>query len=102
MKVTKLTIVPVTLVIQYFGYGVTTTAKVKLSLFILLLGVGVATVTDIQLRMDGFMYGVCAVVTTAVFQLWQGTKQREFGVSGTQLQVQKLVTLPHHDSKSQS
>lgn len=85
-QVTKLTIVPVTLAINYFFYSVTTTNKVKLSLFILLLGVGVATVSDVELRPIGFFFGVLAVLTTAMFQIWQGTKQKEFGVSGTQLQ----------------
>ena len=56
-----------------------------LALFILLAGVGVATVTDVELRPVGMCWGVLAVSTTAVFQIWQGTKQKEFGVSATQL-----------------
>ena len=32
------------------------------------------------------MFGCCAVVTTAMFQIWQGTKQKDYGLSGTQLQ----------------
>mmetsp|Transcript_30892 Transcript_30892/g.67660 ORF Transcript_30892/g.67660 Transcript_30892/m.67660 type:complete len:356 (-) Transcript_30892:579-1646(-) len=85
-QVTKLTIVPVTLAINYFYYNVSTTNKVKLSLFILLLGVGVATVSDVELRPVGFLFGLLAVLTTAMFQIWQGTKQKEYSVSGTQLQ----------------
>lgn len=86
-QVTKLTIVPVTLMINAFGYGVYSTAKVKLSLSILLLGVGIATVTDVELRPLGMGFGASAVLTTAVFQIWQGTKQKDFGVSATQLQA---------------
>ena len=85
-QVTKLTIVPVTLGINYFYYAISTTNKVKLALLILLGGVGVATVSDVELRPAGFFFGTLAVLTTAMFQIWQGSKQKEFGVSGTQLQ----------------
>merc|ERR1712087_735063 len=85
-QITKLTIVPVTLAINYFYFNVSTTTKVKLSLLILLGGVGVATVSDVELRALGFFFGVLAVVSTAMFQIWQGTKQKEYGLSGTQLQ----------------
>lgn len=34
----------------------------------------------------GLMFGCAAVVTTAMFQIWQGTKQKDYGLSGTQLQ----------------
>jgi len=86
-QITKLTIIPVTLVINAVAYGVHASAKVKLALSILLAGVGVATVTDVDLRPVGLSFGLAAVMTTAVFQIWQGTKQKEFGISATQLQA---------------
>ena len=85
-QITKLTIIPVTLAINLL-YGVHTNGKIKLALLILLAGVGVATVTDVQLRPIGLVYGALAVLTTAVFQIWQGSKQKEFSMSGTQLQA---------------
>ena len=85
-QITKLTIIPVVLAINLL-YGVHTNGKIKLALLILLAGVGVATVTDVQLRPIGLVYGTLAVLTTAVFQIWQGTKQKEFEISGTQLQA---------------
>ncbi len=86
-QITKLTIIPVTLAINAVAYGVHASTKVKLALLILLGGVGVATVTDVQLRPIGLIYGSLAVLTTAVFQIWQGTKQKEFAISATQLQA---------------
>jgi len=86
-QITKLTIIPVTLVINAMAYGVHASAKIKLSLSILLAGVGVATVTDVELRPLGLSFGTLAVFTTAVFQIWQGTKQKEFAISATQLQA---------------
>jgi len=85
-QITKLVLVPITLIINAFFYSTYTSTKVKLSLTILLLGVGVATVTDVQLRPIGLMWGSLAVLSTAVFQIWQGTKQKEFGISAMQLQ----------------
>ena len=85
-QITKLTIIPVVLAINLL-YGVHTNGKIKLALLILLGGVGVATVTDVQLRPIGLVYGTLAVLTTAVFQIWQGSKQKEFSMSGTQLQA---------------
>jgi len=86
-QVTKLIMVPVTLAINAIFYGVQTTGKIKASLFLIVAGVGVATVTDLELRPLGFGFGCAAVVATAMFQIWQGTKQKEFGLSGTQLQA---------------
>ena len=86
-QITKLTIIPVTLVIQAVAYSQYTNAKIKIALSILLMGVGVATVTDVELRPLGLGFGLSAVLTTAVFQIWQGTKQKEFGISATQLQA---------------
>ena len=72
--------------ISYLCYGESTSNKIKLALAILLGGVGVATVSDVELRPLGLVFGVLAVLSTAVFQIWQGTKQKEFRVNGTQLQ----------------
>ena len=86
-QVTKLIMVPVTLAINSVVYSVTTNGKVKLSLLLVIAGVGVATVTDVQLKPLGFGFGCAAVLATAMFQIFQGTKQKEFGLSGTQLQA---------------
>jgi solute carrier family 35 protein E3 len=86
-QVTKLIMVPVTLAINSLFYNVTTNGKVKVSLLLVIAGVGVATVTDVQLKPLGFGFGCCAVLATAMFQIFQGTKQKEFGLSGTQLQA---------------
>ena len=86
-QITKLTIIPVTLAINSFAYGVHTSSKIKVSLVILLSGVGVATVSEVRLRALGVVYGVLAVLTTALCQIWQGSKQKEFGISATQLQA---------------
>merc|ERR1711935_912300 len=37
-------------------------------------------------KLLGLCFGVAAVITTAMFQIWQGTKHKDYGLSGTQLQ----------------
>ena len=86
-QVTKLVIIPAGLVINAAMYGVHTTGKIMVSLAILLAGVGVATVTEVHLRPLGMVYGIIAILTTAICQIWQGSKQKEFGISATQLQA---------------
>ena len=86
-QISKLSIVPCTLVVQYVLFGATVSRKVKLSLALLLLGLALATVTDVQLNAPGLLMATLAVGTTACFQLWQGSKQREFELTGTQLQA---------------
>ena len=85
-QITKLAIVPCTLVMQLLLYNTHTSRKVQASLLVLLVGLAWATVTDVHLNAPGFVLGVFAVVTSAVFQIWQGAKQKEYGLSGTQLQ----------------
>ena len=50
-QITKLTIIPVTMVLNAVYFGVYTNTKIKLSLGILLAGVGVATVAGLALAM---------------------------------------------------
>lgn len=63
-----------------------TNRKVQVSLLVLVVGLAWATVTDVHLNAPGLLMGVLSVVTTAVFQIWQGSKQREYKISGIQLQ----------------
>ena len=81
-----LAIIPCTPRAQVVLFGAHASRKVNLSLAVLILGLYVATVTDVQINGPGFCLGVLAVLTTTIFQLWQGSKQREFELSATQLQ----------------
>ena len=86
-QLTKLAIVPCTLCVQAALFGTYASRKVQLSIAILLGGLAMATVTDVHLNALGFCLGVAAILTTTVFQLWQGSKQREYELSPTQLQA---------------
>jgi solute carrier family 35 protein E3 len=81
----KLCIVPCCLVINLVTYGEWATRKVVGALVLVLFGVGVATVSDVELNAVGSMFGAAAVLVTAQYQIWQGKKQKESGLSSMQL-----------------
>lgn len=83
-QVTKLMCIPCIVALQQMQGKVFST-RVKATLTVVLLGVGVATVTDVELNTAGFLFSVIAVLSTAQFQIWQGEKQREFGLNAIQM-----------------
>ncbi len=84
-QMAKLCIVPCCLVINYFTYGEVADRKIIGALTLVLSGVGIATVTDLELNFLGSMFGLAAVLVTAQYQIWQGKKQKESGLSSMQL-----------------
>ena len=81
----KLLVIPAVLAIEYAGAGKVQPRPVVASLAVLLGGVGFATVTDVELSAWGMLWGAFAVMATAQFNIWQGSKQKEWGLSSTQL-----------------
>ncbi|KAK6145619.1 hypothetical protein DH2020_022439 [Rehmannia glutinosa] len=68
-QMTKLAIIPCTVLLETLFLSKTFSRSIKFSLAILLLGVGIATVTDLQLNMLGSILSLLAVVTTCVAQI---------------------------------
>ena len=66
--------------------GKVVSSKIFGTLCVLLLGVGLSTVSDVSVNAHGFMLGMMAVGTSAQFQLWQGSKQKDFDCTGLQIQ----------------
>mmetsp|Transcript_10169 Transcript_10169/g.19915 ORF Transcript_10169/g.19915 Transcript_10169/m.19915 type:complete len:362 (+) Transcript_10169:303-1388(+) len=81
----KLCIVPCCLLISAVRYNEYPSRKILSALVLVLAGVGVATVTDVQLNFIGSMFGIAAVVITAQYQIWQGRKQKDWGMSSQEL-----------------
>ncbi len=61
--------------------------QVVASIVIVCIGVGVSTVSDTQLGSNyvGWAVGVGAIIATAAYQIWAGTKQKELSVGSMQL-----------------
>ncbi|XP_043724665.1 UDP-xylose transporter 3 [Telopea speciosissima] len=87
-QMTKLAIIPCTVLLETLFFRKKFSRNVQLSLSILLLGVGIATVTDLQLNALGSVLSMLAVVTTCVAQIMTNTIQKRFKVSSTQLLYQ--------------
>ena len=84
-QMTKLAIIPFTVLLQTLFYGRSFSTPVKATLGVLLLGVAVATVNDVELNFLGTVVSVGAIVLTCVSQIWTGTMQKAHTVSSTQL-----------------
>ncbi|KAL7173022.1 hypothetical protein ACSBR2_032482 [Camellia fascicularis] len=87
-QMTKLAIIPCTVLLETIFFRKKFSRNIQLSLTILLLGVGIATVTDLQLNVLGSVLSLLAVVTTCVAQIMTNTIQKKFKVSSTQLLYQ--------------
>ncbi|KAL0435089.1 UNVERIFIED_CONTAM: UDP-xylose transporter 3 [Sesamum radiatum] len=68
-QMTKLAIIPCTVLLEILFFRKIFSRNVQLSLTVLLLGVGIATVTDLQLNVLGSILSLLAVVTTCVAQI---------------------------------
>ncbi|GFY99367.1 nodulin MtN21 /EamA-like transporter family protein [Actinidia rufa] len=68
-QMTKLAIIPCTVLLETIFFMKKFSRNVQISLIILLLGVGIATVTDLQLNVLGSVLSLLAVVTTCVAQI---------------------------------
>jgi len=100
-QMAKLCIIPVVLLHNALR-GEFASRKVQATLVLVLFGVGVATVTDVDLSTTGMIFAIAAVFSTAQYQIWQGSKQREaqltdmqmtMSVAGVQIVIAGIVSL---------
>ncbi|KAK1409927.1 hypothetical protein QVD17_36457 [Tagetes erecta] len=87
-QMTKLAIIPFTVLLETVFLKKQFSQKIKLSLFLLLVGVGIASVTDLQLNFVGTILSILAIATTCVGQILTNTIQKRLNVSSTQLLYQ--------------
>lgn len=87
-QMTKLAIIPCTVLLETLFLGKRFSRSIQFSLVILLVGVGIATVTDMQLNFLGSVLSLLAIVTTCIGQIMTNTIQKKYKVSSTQLLYQ--------------
>ncbi|KAL7198193.1 hypothetical protein ACSBR2_020669 [Camellia fascicularis] len=87
-QMTKLAIIPFTVLLETIFLKKQFSQKIKFSLFLLLVGVGIASVTDLQLNFVGAILSLLAIITTCVGQILTNTIQKRLNVSSTQLLYQ--------------
>lgn len=86
-QISKIMITPVVVVIEYFAYGKTVGREKMFAIGLLMFGITVATVTDRQVSSNplGLLVAAAAVLSSSLYQVWAGSKQKELGVNGNQL-----------------
>lgn len=85
-QITKLLIIPTVIGIERMnGIRKTYTRETLLSLVVSSMGVAIATVSDIQINLRGIVLAAISVVLTAQYQIWQGSKQHEHGLTAVQI-----------------
>jgi solute carrier family 35 protein E3 len=82
---TKLLCIPYMVAMQRILSGQRTDLQTLVALSCLLFGVAFVTGTDVDATIVGWIIGLSATVATAQFQLWQGSKQKEFGLNPMQI-----------------
>lgn len=87
-QMTKLAIIPFTVLLETLFLKKQFSQKIKFSLFLLLVGVAIASVTDLQLNLVGTILSLLAIATTCVGQILTNTIQKRLNVSSTQLLYQ--------------
>ncbi|XP_062082104.1 UDP-xylose transporter 1 [Humulus lupulus] len=87
-QMTKLAIIPFTVLLETLFLKKQFSQKIKLSLLVLVFGVGIASVTDLQLNLVGTIISLLAIATTCVGQILTNTIQKRLNVSSTQLLYQ--------------
>ncbi|KAI7992266.1 UDP-xylose transporter 1 [Camellia lanceoleosa] len=87
-QMTKLAIIPFTVLLETIFLKKQFSQKIKFSLFLLLVGVGIASITDLQLNFVGAILSLLAIITTCVGQILTNTIQKRLNVSSTQLLYQ--------------
>ncbi|XP_044480082.1 UDP-xylose transporter 1-like [Mangifera indica] len=87
-QMTKLAIIPFTVLLETIFLKKQFSQQIKLSLLVLLLGVAIASVTDLQLNILGTIVSLLAIATTCVGQILTNTIQKRLNVSSTQLLYQ--------------
>ncbi|EAX88880.1 integral membrane protein, putative [Trichomonas vaginalis G3] len=85
-QLSKLCCIPFMVVYDYLVQGKTTSFPILLSLGILLVGIGIFSINDIQFNILGSIIAFIAVCCVSLFQIYTGSKQKEFTLSPLQLQ----------------
>jgi len=84
-QISKLACIPFTLMVQYMAYKQSVSRSVQMTLIPITFGVGYATVYDLSVNTVGFVFASCAVVATALAQIFTNTYQKSLDCNALQL-----------------
>lgn len=81
----KVLTTPLLVVLQTLFYDQHFSNKVKVSLAVICVGVIIGTVTDAEANLYGTIIATSALLVTCQYQIWVGTKQKEYNCNSFQL-----------------
>lgn len=84
-QLSKLLCIPFTLVVQYIFYNLTVSKSIQMTLIPITAGVGYATIYDISVNPVGLIFATCAIVFTALAQIFTNTYQKSLECNALQL-----------------
>ena len=86
-QISKICIMPTLIAIEIALFGKYPSQKTLMAVVLVCLGVALATVTDQGLTTNfiGLLVGVAAILVTAMYQVWAGSKQKELQTGSMQL-----------------
>ncbi|KAI5589459.1 hypothetical protein POPTR_005G196500v4 [Populus trichocarpa] len=84
-QIAKLSIIPVSCLLEVFFDKIRYSRDTKLSIGVVLLGVGVCTVTDVSVNAKGFIAAFIAVWSTSLQQYYVHYLQRKYSLSSFNL-----------------
>lgn len=86
-QISKIAVAPAVLIIEYILFRKTASFRVLMSVAVVCLGIGVATVSDTQVSANslGLLIGLSAIMSTACYQVFAGSKQKELQAGSMQL-----------------
>lgn len=92
-QITKLLIIPTVMSIERLGGVIRSYSKgIVCSLLVASIGVAIATVSDFEVNSRGTVLSFLSILLTAQYQIWQGSKQHEHGLSP--MQISHSVAFP--------
>ena len=86
-QISKICIMPTLIVMEMGLFGKYPNRQAVGAVSLVCLGVGLATVTnrDLSANLLGLFVGIAAILVTAVYQIWAGSKQKELQAGSMQL-----------------
>mmetsp|Transcript_57487 Transcript_57487/g.115189 ORF Transcript_57487/g.115189 Transcript_57487/m.115189 type:complete len:318 (-) Transcript_57487:112-1065(-) len=92
-QITKLLIIPTVIFIERLGGVVRSYSRgIVCGLILASIGVAIASVSDFEINTRGTILAGLSILATAQYQVWQGSKQHEHGLSA--LQITHSVSRP--------
>ena len=86
-QISKICIMPTLIAIEFALFGKYPSQKTLMAVLLVCFGVALATVTEQGLTTTfvGLLVGISAILVTAMYQVWAGSKQRELQTGSMQL-----------------